>query len=124
MMTTTLPFSKAITQGIPTEIPAERPLDDSVPHAPKRNISLLTHKEWLLAIENALRYFPKEWHSELASEFNEELKTHGRIYMHRFRPEYDMVARPIHEYPAKTPAAAAIMNDSKQPGSQGGQISS
>ncbi|HRG19518.1 MAG TPA: urocanate hydratase [Saprospiraceae bacterium] len=109
MMTTTLPFSKAITQGIPAEIPAERPLDASVPHAPKRNISLLTHKEWLLAIENALRYFPKEWHSELASEFNEELKTHGRIYMHRFRPEYDMVARPIHEYPAKTPAAAAIM---------------
>jgi urocanate hydratase len=76
---------------------------------PKRNISLLTEKEWLLAIENALRYFPSEWHSQLAQEFNEELNTYGRIYMHRFRPEYEMVARAIYEYPAKTPAAAAIM---------------
>ncbi|MBL0081301.1 MAG: urocanate hydratase [Saprospiraceae bacterium] len=109
MVTTTLPFFEAIKQGIPAKIPASRPLDNSVPHAPKRNISLLTKKEWLLAIENALRYFPKEWHSQLANEFNEELKTYGRIYMHRFRPNYDMVARPVHEYPAKTPAAAAIM---------------
>ena len=109
MMTTTPPFAESITQGIPTEIPAQRPLDNRVPHAPKRNISLLTEKEWLLAIENALRYFPSEWHSQLAQEFNEELNTYGRIYMHRFRPEYEMVARAIYEYPAKTPAAAAIM---------------
>ena len=109
MMTTTPPFAESITQGIPTEIPAQRPLDNRVPHAPKRNISLLTEKKWLLAIENALRYFPSEWHSQLAQEFNEELNTYGRIYMHRFRPEYEMVARAIYEYPAKTPAAAAIM---------------
>lgn len=109
MLTSTLPFKEAISNGIPVDLPAPKPLDTNVPHAPKRNISLLSQKEWLLSIENALRYFPKEWHSELAREFNEELETYGRIYMHRFRPEYPMFARSIEEYPAKTKAAAAIM---------------
>ncbi len=62
-----------------------------------------------LAIRNALRYFPAKLHAKLAKEFADELKTYGRIYMHRFRPAYKMYARPINEYPHKSKKAAAIM---------------
>jgi urocanate hydratase len=79
-----------------------------VNRAPKRK-DILTAKEKKLALENALRYFPVEWHKTLAAEFLEELKTFGRIYMYRFKPSYQMKARPISDYPAKTPQAAAIM---------------
>ena len=56
-----------------------------------------------------MRYFPKEWHSTLAAEFAKELKDFGHIYMYRFKPDYEIYARPISEYPAKTRQAAAIM---------------
>jgi len=79
-----------------------------VNRAPKRK-DILTAKEKKLALENALRYFPVEWHEVLATEFLEELKTFGRIYMYRFKPSYEMKARPISDYPAQTPQAAAIM---------------
>lgn len=102
-------FQELIKQGIPSELPEAKPVDTSVSHAPKRNIQNLTDKEKTLAVENALRYFPTEWHSTLAGEFKEELETYGRIYMYRFRPDYDMCARPIEEYAAQTREAAAIM---------------
>ena len=76
--------------------------------APKRK-DILNQEEKKLAIKNALRYFPKEWHPELLPEFLQELKTLGRIYMHRFKPNYKMYARPINEYPAQSKQAAAIM---------------
>jgi urocanate hydratase len=98
----------AIRQGIPTQLPAPRPLDATVSHAPKRK-DILSAEEKKLALRNALRYFPKLWHAELASEFALELKEHGRIYMHRFRPAYAMHARPIDDYPAQCQQAAAIM---------------
>jgi urocanate hydratase len=79
-----------------------------VNRAPKRK-DILTAKEKKLALENALRYFPVEWHEDISPEFLEELKTFGRIYMYRFKPSYEMKARPISDYPAKTPQAAAIM---------------
>ncbi len=79
-----------------------------MPHAPKRK-DILSKDEKKLAIRNALRYFPGKFHAELAPEFAEELEKYGRIYMYRFKPDYDMYARPIHEYPAKTKQAAAIM---------------
>lgn len=101
-------FKEAIMQGIPSELPAKANLDNKVSHAPKRK-AILSHEEEKLAIRNALRYFPKEWHNELAAEFLEELRTYGRIYMYRFRPHYEMYARPISAYPAKTQQAAAIM---------------
>lgn len=101
-------FKKEIIQGIPKELPNTKPWDNAVDHAPKRR-DVLTQKEKKLAIENALRYFPKEWHATLAPEFLEELKAFGRIYMHRFRPNYQMYARPISEYPAVSVTAAAIM---------------
>lgn len=101
-------FQSAILAGIPSELPAARPLNSSLSHAPKRK-EILSEEEKVLALQNALRYFPKKWHSDLAPEFAQELKDYGRIYMYRFRPEYEMYARPIEDYPAKCAQAAAIM---------------
>ena len=102
------PFQKEITQGLPEHLPAKRSVPGDVNRAPKRK-NILSAKEKKLALENALRYFPAEWHEALATEFLEELKEFGRIYMYRFKPSYDMHARPIEDYPCKTPGAAAIM---------------
>ena len=101
-------FSEIITAGITDILPAPKPIDSSVPHAPARP-QILSIKEKKLALQNALRYFPKAWHAELAPEFQIELEELGHIYMHRFRPDYDMYARPIDEYPHKCLAAASIM---------------
>ena len=95
-------------QGIPKTLPNKTPLDETVPHAPIRP-QVLSETEKVLAVSNALRYFPKDWHQELAEEFLTELKEYGHIYMYRFRPDYEMYARPISEYDAKTPEAAAMM---------------
>ena len=94
--------------GMPNELPPIRELDNSVPHAPKRP-QVLDENERRLAIENSLRYFPKEWHQVLAPEFLDELNSLGHIYMHRFRPDYEMYARPISEYRSNTSKAASIM---------------
>ncbi|WP_258104534.1 urocanate hydratase [Marinoscillum sp. MHG1-6] len=101
-------FKEAIAQGIPSKLPDPQSLDSSVSHAPKRK-DILNADERKLAIRNALRYFPKDWHKELAQEFLKELDLYGRIYMNRFRPSYRMYARSIEEYPARTKKAAAIM---------------
>lgn len=101
-------FQKDILAGIPEELPAPKPYDKNINHAPKRK-DILTEKEKVLAIKNALRYFPERHHAVLAKEFAEELRTYGRIYMYRFRPDYEMYARPIDEYPARSRQAAAIM---------------
>ncbi len=103
-------FKDLIRAGIPANLPPARPLDPSVSHAPRRvTEGVLNYEEQILAIKNALRYFPTAWHDTLAPEFAEELRQHGRIYMHRFRPEYELYARPISEYPCRTEQAAAIM---------------
>ena len=101
-------FKEEILQGIPAELPEPKPYDPSINHAPKRK-DILSDKEKVLAIKNALRYFPERHHRQLAKEFAQELKEYGRIYMYRFRPSYEMYARPIDEYPAKSRQAAAIM---------------
>ncbi len=101
-------FQKAILAGIPDELPAIKPYDNSVNHAPNRK-HILSPDQKRLALKNALRYFPVKHHQVLAKEFADELEKYGRIYMYRFRPDYEMYARPIHEYPAQTPQAAAIM---------------
>lgn len=101
-------FMADIRAGIPNTLPDPQPYDHTVNHAPKRK-DILTSEEKKLALRNALRYFPKKFHATLASEFLDELKTYGRIYMYRFRPTYDMHARPIDEYPHKCKQAAAIM---------------
>ena len=101
-------FKDAILQGIPKELPEPKPYDNKVNHAPKRK-DILSNEEKKLAIRNALRYFPEKWHNILALEFKEELEKYGRIYMYRFRPDYEMYARPINEYPHKSIHAASIM---------------
>jgi len=101
-------FKEQIAQGIPTEIPAKKTYPADANRAPKRK-DILSIEEKQLAIRNALRYFPTDWHEELASEFAEELKEYGRIYMYRFKPDYKIYARSISEYPAKTAQAAALM---------------
>jgi urocanate hydratase len=103
-------FAELVREGIPASLPDHPGIDLSVPHAPKRNINkLLSSEEKKLAVRNALRYFPKPLHAVLAKEFADELNAYGRIYMHRYRPSYPMFARPIHEYPAQSKQAAAIM---------------
>jgi urocanate hydratase len=101
-------FQEEILQGIPDNLPEIPAYDRNVNHAPNRK-DILTREEKKLAIENALRYFKPEHHRVLLPEFKEELERFGRIYMYRFRPAYEMYARPIEEYPAKSKQAAAIM---------------
>jgi urocanate hydratase len=104
----TLSFKDQIIQGIPNELPHIKTHDASISHAPKRK-DILSKDEKKLAVRNALRYFRPKHHEILAPEFYDELNTFGRIYMYRFRPDYEMFARPISEYPAKCQQAAAIM---------------
>ncbi|NRT12616.1 urocanate hydratase [Flavobacterium sp. 14A] len=101
-------FKEQILQGIPSVLPAVKSYPDDANRAPKRK-DILSLEEKQLAIRNALRYFPKEWHQELATEFATELKEFGRIYMYRFKPDYEIYARGIAAYPAVTPQAAALM---------------
>lgn len=101
-------FQEAIREGIPNTLPELQPYDTNINHAPKRK-DILTQEEKRLALRNALRYFPKHLHAQLAPEFSEELSKYGRIYMYRYRPAYEMKARPISEYPHKSEQAAAIM---------------
>lgn len=108
MQTTTAEFKQIIAQGIPTELPKAKAYNPEGNHAPKRK-DILNQEEKVLALKNALRYFPQKWHKELAAEFAKELKDYGRIYMYRFQPDYEMHARPISEYPGKCEQAKAIM---------------
>ena len=98
-----LTFKQQILVGIPDHLPPVKSLDDSVPHAPVRP-QVLSESEKILAIKNSLRYFPEDWHDVLATEFLEELEELGHIYMHRFRPDYEMFSRPIDHYPSISPS--------------------
>src|SRR5690606_11434518 len=104
---TTEQFQQQIQQGIPSELPQNKPLNSNFSHAPKRK-EILSEEEKKLALKNALRYFEPKFHAELIPEFKEELEKYGRIYMYRFRPDYEMYARPIDEYPGKCQQAKAI----------------
>ncbi|WKS94466.1 urocanate hydratase [Riemerella columbina] len=101
------PFQQQILQGIPQELPAKKPYDTEINHAPKRK-DILNEEEKKLALRNALRYFEPKHHATLLPEFREELETYGRIYMYRFRPDYKMYARDIQDYPGKSLQAKAI----------------
>ncbi|MFD0993230.1 urocanate hydratase [Tenacibaculum geojense] len=101
-------FKEQIKQGIPSVLPSKKEYDTTINHAPKRK-EILTKEEKQLALRNALRYFDKKHHEELLPEFSEELEKYGRIYMYRFRPDYEMKARAIEEYPGKSTQAKSIM---------------
>jgi urocanate hydratase len=106
---TTEEFKKKVAEGIPEELPSAKPYETTINHAPKRK-QILNADEKKLAVRNALRYFDAKHHSTLSKEFAEELKTYGRIYMYRFRPDYKIYARPINDYPHRSKQAAAIMH--------------
>ena len=101
-------FKEQIQEGIPSVLPQPKQYDPTINHAPKRK-EILSAEEKKLALRNALRYFEPQHHAELAKEFADELEKYGRIYMYRFRPDYEMYARPISEYPGKSEQAKAIM---------------
>ncbi|MGV8914702.1 MAG: urocanate hydratase [Kaistella sp.] len=101
-------FQEQIQLGIPTQLPPKKPYDSTINHAPKRK-DILSADEKKLALKNALRYFEPKFHADLLPEFKEELESYGRIYMYRFRPDYEMKARPIEDYPGKSEQAKAIM---------------
>lgn len=101
-------FKDQILAGIPAELPEKKSYDLSVNHAPKRK-KILSPEEEELALRNALRYFEPKHHAKLLPEFKAELDTYGRIYMYRFRPDYEIFARPISEYPGESEQAKAIM---------------
>ncbi|WP_316762466.1 urocanate hydratase [Pedobacter aquatilis] len=101
-------FKEQILNGIPSALPNKKIRDSKLSHAPVRK-AVLNETEKKLSLRNALRYFPPQWHSELAAEFLEELNSLGHIYMYRFMPDYEMYARPIEEYPCNCKHAAAIM---------------
>ncbi|ROI10608.1 urocanate hydratase [Chryseobacterium sp. H3056] len=101
-------FQEEIQQGIPDFLPNPKPYNPAINHAPKRK-DILSAEEKVLALKNALRYFEPKFHAELLPEFRQELEDFGRIYMFRYRPEYDMKAKNIAEYPGKSEQAKAIM---------------
>jgi urocanate hydratase len=100
-------LQQEILEGIPSELPDPPPADDRVDHAPPRRPKLAPDEQ-RLALANALRYFPPDWHATLAPEFADELAEDGHIYMRRFRPRTPMRARPIGDYPARCVEGAAI----------------
>ena len=104
----TMTFKEEILAGIPNELPQIKTYDPQVNHAPKRK-KILSPEEEILAYRNALRYFDPKHHATLLPEFKHELETYGRIYMHRFKPDYKIYARPIQEYPGESTQAKAIM---------------
>ncbi len=101
-------FQQQILQGIPDSLPTPKPYDPVINHAPKRK-EILSEEEMKLALRNALRYFKPKFHAELLPEFRQELEQYGRIYMYRFRPDYEMKARPIEDYPGQSLQAKSIM---------------
>ncbi|MDR2362253.1 MAG: urocanate hydratase [Prevotellaceae bacterium] len=105
----TVQFQQFLLQGIPDELPLPKACDPAINHAPKRK-EILTANEKKLALKNSLRYFPAKHHATLAPEFYRELEQYGRIYMYRFRPDYKIYARPVHEYPHRSLQAATIMH--------------
>ncbi|MAY83945.1 MAG: urocanate hydratase [Flavobacteriales bacterium] len=101
-------FKEEIKAGIPSEIPVKKTYDPNINHAPKRK-DILSAEEKRLALQNALRYFPSSQHAELAKDFAQELKEYGRIYMYRYRPDYEIKARHLDDFPHQSKQAAGIM---------------
>lgn len=83
------------------QLPAKKEFQTGIRRAPRRALNL-TPREMRLAVSNALRYIPKQFHEEMAQEFMDELIERGRIYGYRFRPEGKIFAKPVEAYQGKT----------------------
>lgn len=89
------------------ELPEKEMMRRDVRRAPKRE-AILSMEDKKLAVKNALRYIPEEYHEKMAKEFYEELQTRGKIYGYRFRPHGRIYGKPINQYKGKCLAGKAI----------------
>ncbi len=108
-MLTNTDISQAMTVKLPAVLPPKKDFAQGIRRAPNRGLDLSAH-EIRVALQNALRYVPAELHEELAPEFLEELRTMGRIYGYRFRPEGNITAKPESEYKGILQARALQLN--------------
>lgn len=92
--------SMKVRLDFPEGLPPKQEFDPQYRRAPNRGYNL-SENETILALKNALRYIPEECHEEIAPEFLEELRTRGRIYGYRFRPQGKLYGKPIDEYKGK-----------------------
>ena len=92
--------SEAMKVKLDNKLPEYPTFKEDIRRAPDRGFRL-TPSQTKLALRNALRYVPEELHEKLAPEFLEELKTRGRIYAYRYRPEGRIYGKPIEEYEGK-----------------------
>ncbi len=106
---TNLDVAQAMTVKLDPVLPPKKEFLPGIRRAPDRGLNL-TKNEMIIAVKNALRYVPEEWHEVLAPEFLEELKTMGRIYGYRFRPEGRIYGRPVDEYKGILEARALQVN--------------
>lgn len=90
----------SMTIKLDSNLPEKAIFEDGIRRAPDRGFTL-SQKETELALKNALRYIPEEFHEEMATEFLEELTTRGRIYGYRFRPKERIYGKPIDQYKGK-----------------------
>ncbi|MBR4570249.1 MAG: urocanate hydratase [Candidatus Riflebacteria bacterium] len=90
-------IASAMTIKLDNVLPEYPKFVEGIRRAPDRGFTLNQH-ETEIALKNALRYIPEELHEALIPEFLEELKTRGRIYGYRFRPEGRIYGKPINEY--------------------------
>ena len=93
--------------SLPAILPDYPVFEEGIRRAPDRVFTLSPEKT-LTALKNALRYVPEELHERVAPEFLEELRTRGRIYAYRWRPQGDLKAKPIDEYRGKSLAGKAF----------------
>jgi len=98
-----------VIASLPPELPPRKSFEPGIRRAPARGYTL-SPGETVTAVKNALRYVPAELHATLAPEFLEELRTQGRIYAYRYRPEGNITARPIDEYEGILEARALQLN--------------
>ncbi len=95
-----LKFIQTMNYTLPDELPQYPEFVEGIRRAPDRGYRL-TPEQTAVALRNALRYVPENLHAELAPEFLYELRTRGKIYGYRFRPEGDIKPRPVDEYKGK-----------------------
>jgi len=100
-------YKNHIQFSLPNTLPSKKKFINGIRRAPDRGFNL-TKKQTKIALKNALRYVPSNLHEEIAPEFLEELKTKGRIYGYRYRPEGKIVGKPIDEYKGNTIEAKAF----------------
>jgi urocanate hydratase len=90
-----------------TELPEPKPFEPGIRRAPNRGYDL-SRRDTEIALANALRYVPAEHHEVVGPEFLAELRSMGRVYGYRYRPEGRLRGRPIDTYTGTIVEARAM----------------